>query len=61
MPYGEAIADFDFLAIFATDAEKGADHALLVRVAAEGVVEDGEDGLFQHLELHIEGSVLRRT
>ena len=39
---GEAIADFDFLAFFAADAEKGADYALLVGVAAEGVVENGE-------------------
>lgn len=46
MPDGKAIADLDFGAILAADAEEGADYALLVGVAAEGVVEDGEDGLF---------------
>lgn len=46
MPHCEAIADFDFLAIFATDAKEGADYALLVGVTAKGVVEDGEDSLF---------------
>ena len=39
MPDGEAVADFDFGAIFAARAEEGADYALLVGVAAEGVVE----------------------
>ena len=45
MTHGEAIPDFDFLAIFAADAEEGADYALLLSVSAERVVEDGEDGL----------------
>jgi hypothetical protein len=51
MPHCEAIADFDFLAIFATDAEEGANYALLVGVAAKGVVEDGEDSLFPTLKI----------
>lgn len=50
MPHCEAIADFDFLAIFASDAEEGANYALLVGVAAKGVVEDGEDSLFPKLK-----------
>ena len=41
----KTISNFNFLAIFATDAEEGADYALLIGVAAEGMVEDGEDGL----------------
>ena len=49
MPDCETISYFDFLAIFAADAEEGADYALIVCiavcVAAEGVVEDREDGL----------------
>ncbi len=51
MPHCEAIADFDFLAIFASDAEEGANYALLVGVAAKGVVEDGEDSLFPKLKI----------
>ena len=45
MTHGEAVPDFDFLAIFAADTEEGADYALLLSVSAERVVEDGEDGL----------------
>lgn len=45
MAHGEAIPDFNFLAIFAADAEEGADYTLLLSVSAERVVEDGEDGL----------------
>ena len=45
MPDREAVADFDFGAVFGARAEEGADYALLVCVAAEGVVEDGEDCL----------------
>lgn len=42
---GVAVADLDFGAILAAGAEEGADDALLVGGAAEGVVEYGEDGL----------------
>ena len=45
MAHSEAVPNFDFLAIFATDAEEGADYALLLGISAERVVEDGEDGL----------------
>ena len=49
VPDCETISYFDFLAVFAADAEEGADYALIVCiavcVAAEGVVEDREDGL----------------
>lgn len=49
MPDCEAIANFDFLPIFAADAQEGADYAFVVGVAvcvaAERVVEDGENGL----------------
>ena len=41
----EAVANFDFLPIFAPYAEEGADYAVLVNVAPCGVIEDGEDGL----------------
>ena len=47
MAHGEAIPYFDFLAIFAADAEEGTDYALLFGVSAERVVEDGEDGLVE--------------
>jgi hypothetical protein len=43
---GIAVADLDFSAIFAAGAEEGANDAFLLGGAAEGVVEDGEDGLF---------------
>ena len=46
---GEAVADLDFLAIFAADTEQGADYALLVGIAAERVVKDGEDSLGKEL------------
>jgi hypothetical protein len=42
---GIAVADLDFGAVFAAGAEEGADDAFLLGGAAEGVVEDGEDGL----------------
>ena len=45
MTDGEAIPDLDFLTIFTANAEESADHTFLVSVAAERVVEDGEDGL----------------
>ena len=41
----ETISDFDFLAIFATDAEKGTDHTHLVLVRADGMIQDGENNL----------------
>jgi hypothetical protein len=44
---GVAVADFNLGAIFAAGAEEGANDAFLVGGAAEGVVEDGEDGLFK--------------
>jgi hypothetical protein len=43
---GIAVADLDFGAVFAAGAEQGANDAFLLSGAAEGVVEDGEDGLF---------------
>ena len=46
MSDGEAIPYLDFLAIFAADAEKGADDSVLVDIAPGGVVEDREDGLY---------------
>ncbi len=46
MPDCEAVADLDFLAIFAADAEEGTNYALLVGVTAQGVVEDGKYSLF---------------
>jgi hypothetical protein len=42
---GVAVADLDFGTIFAAGAEQRADDALLVGGSAEGVIEDGEDGL----------------
>lgn len=42
---GIAVADLDFGAVFAAGAEEGADDAFLLGGAAEGVVENGEDGL----------------
>jgi hypothetical protein len=42
---GIAVADLDLSAVFAAGAEEGSNDALLVGRAAEGVVEDGEDGL----------------
>jgi len=42
---GIAVADLDLGAVFAAGAEEGADDALLLGGAAEGVIEDGEDGL----------------
>lgn len=42
---GVAVADLDFGAILAADSEQGADDALLVGIAAQRVVEDGEEGL----------------
>lgn len=42
---GVAVADFDLGAIFATDAQQRADYTLLVGVATEGVVDDGEESL----------------
>lgn len=35
VPHREAISDLDFLAVFAANAEKGTDDALLVDVTAE--------------------------
>ena len=52
---GEAVADFDFLPIFAAHAEEGADYAVLVDVAPGGVVEDREDGLGRQ----VSGMILR--
>lgn len=49
MAHGEAIPDFDFLAIFAADAEECANYALLLGVSAERVVEDREDGLIKRV------------
>ncbi len=45
MRHRVAVADLDFGAIFAADAEEGPDHAFLVCVAPQGVVEDAEEGL----------------
>lgn len=45
MSHCKAIPNFNFLAIFAADSKEGADNALLVCISAEGVVENGEDGL----------------
>jgi hypothetical protein len=42
---GIAVADLDLGAVFAAGSQKGADDALLVGGAAEGVVKDGEDSL----------------
>jgi hypothetical protein len=42
---GIAVADLDLSAVFAAGAEESSDDALLVGGAAEGVVEDGENGL----------------
>jgi len=42
---GIAVADLDLGAVFAAGAEEGADDALLLGGPAEGVIEDGEDGL----------------
>jgi hypothetical protein len=42
---GIAVADLDLGAVFAAGAEEGADDAFLLGRTAEGVVEDGEDGL----------------
>jgi hypothetical protein len=42
---GIAVADLDLGAVFAAGSQQGADDALLVGGAAEGVVEDGEDSL----------------
>jgi hypothetical protein len=42
-----AVADFNLGAIFVAGAEEGADDAFLVGGAAEGVIEDGEDGLLE--------------
>lgn len=39
---GIAVADFDFRAIFASDAEESSDDSLLVRIASEGMVENGK-------------------
>jgi 3-dehydroquinate synthase class II len=43
---GIAVADLDLGAVFAAGAEEGANNTFLLGGAAEGVVEDGEDGLF---------------
>lgn len=40
-----AVADLDFGAVFGAGAKQCADYTLLVRVAAQGVVEDGKYGL----------------
>lgn len=45
MGHGVAIADLDFGAIFAAVAEECADDTLLVGIAAERVIEDGEQCL----------------
>ena len=45
---GEAVPNLHFLSIFAADAEKGTDYALLVGVTAEGMIKDGENGLEVH-------------
>lgn len=50
MPNGETIPNLDFLAFFAAHTEEGANHALLVGIAAQGVVEDREDGLNDDLD-----------
>lgn len=42
---GVAVADLDLGAILAADTEQGADDALLVGVAAQRVVKDGEESL----------------
>lgn len=42
---GVAVLDGDFGAIVAACAEQGADYAVLVFGASEGVVEDAEEGL----------------
>jgi hypothetical protein len=49
---GIAVADLDFGTVFAARSQEGADDALLVGWPAEGVVEDGEDGLRTHCQLH---------
>jgi hypothetical protein len=45
---GVAVSDFDFGAIFAADSEEGANDALLIRVSAKGMIEDGEYCLQQY-------------
>lgn len=42
---GEAVADFDLAAVFAANAEECADHAVLVCVPSQRVVEDREECL----------------
>jgi hypothetical protein len=42
---GKTASDFDFGAIFTSGAQQRANNTVLVGVAAEGVVEDGENGL----------------
>jgi hypothetical protein len=39
---GITVSDLDFGTIFAANSEESADDALLVRVTAERVIEDGE-------------------
>ena len=41
-----AVADLNLSAVFAAGAEEGTNDAFLVGGAAEGMVKDGEDGLF---------------
>lgn len=53
MADGKAVADLDFLAIFAADAEQCTDYAFLIGVSSKGVVEDSEDGL--HYEIFSSG------
>jgi hypothetical protein len=43
---GIAVADLDLGAVFAAGTEQGANDTFLFGGAAEGMVEDGEDGLF---------------
>lgn len=45
MPYGEAVADLDFGAIFRAGAEQRSDDTVLVGISAKGVVQDGENSL----------------
>lgn len=50
---GVAVLNGDFGTVVAAVAEESADYAVLVFVPAEGVVEDGEEGL--RLECYVDG------
>lgn len=48
---GEATADLDHTAVVAADAEEGADDAVLVFVATEEMVQDGEENYWVDVAL----------